>query len=64
MYTICVLLGDLDIIEDSLAGHNIKTLPVVVAVPLKKIIIYPFSQKSKSWFSLLLVPQSPLFSCS
>ena len=48
MYTICVLLGDLDIIEDSLAGHNIKTLPVVVAVPLKKIIIFPFSQKSKS----------------
>ena len=39
MYTVCVLLGDLDIIEDSLVGHNIKILPVVVAVPLKKIII-------------------------
>ena len=48
MYTVCVLLGDLDIIEDSLVGHNIKILPVVVAVPLKKIIIFPCSQKSKS----------------
>ena len=47
MYTVCVL-GDLDIMEDSLVGHNIKTLPVVVAVPLKKIIIFPSSQKSKS----------------
>ena len=49
MYTVCVLLDDLDIIEDRLVGRtNIETLPVVVAVPLKKIIIFPFSQKSKS----------------
>ena len=48
MDTVCVLLGDLDIIKDSLVGHNIKTLPVVVAVLLKKIIIFPCSQKSKS----------------
>ena len=54
MYTVCVL-GDLDIMEDSLVGHNIKTLPVVVAVPLKKIIIFPSSQKSRITFVLMFL---------
>ena len=47
MYTVCVLLGNLDIIEDSLVGHNIKTLPMVVAVPLKKNYHFPLFPKIK-----------------